>query len=190
MLNRQSPLNDILIPGKYGAPEHMNLTLSERPIISLWQVAGWEDFTAELSLILTEMNVGSSGDMRRFSSKDGLSIWHIAPERVLIEGFVPSQKKTNTRLFTLDLTHARTCIVMQGSAARTVLSQLCGIDMDSFNSGEFVQTHLGQIGVLLQCVQQDSYEIFVPITWAQSLWELICINATPIGYEILDNESL
>jgi len=30
------------------------------------------------------------------------------------------------------------------------------------------------------------FDIFTPVTWARSIWELICLNAAPFGYNVED----
>lgn len=41
-----------------------------------------------------------------------------------------------------------------------------------------------RVGVLIHRTSEARFEIFTPVTWARSVWELLCLNATPFGYSV------
>ena len=88
------------------------------------------------------------------------------------------------------LSHGRTCIYVDGSAARELLS---GIAIDFhpsvFRRNCFVLTALHHTPVLIHRSNENRYEIFVLRTFAQSAWEWLADAAMPFGYEIV-NEGL
>ena len=191
MLDRLSPLAHDLKPGRYGAQSDAPVILGERPIASLWQIAGWADFDAAAAPALAACGFDAANDYRTSVTNGDATAYRIAPDRILIEGAPDLDSFATDALTVLDLSHARTAITLSGPKARTLLSQLTSVDMSaaSFDVGHFVQTGMHHIGVLLKCVGPDRFEILVPSTWAATLWDAICVNAMPLGYEVREQST-
>ncbi len=85
------------------------------------------------------------------------------------------------------LSHARVRIALQGSAAVALLGKLVAVDLrpQSFAVGSFAQTGLHHVGVLLERLGPDSFELYVLRTFAASTWEWLLDAALPFGYEVL-----
>ena len=66
------------------------------------------------------------------------------------------------------------------------LSHDCPLKSPSNHS--FVQTGIHHVSVLIHRKNEMEFEIFTPVTWARSVWELICLNAAPFGY-IVESEA-
>ncbi|MGH1467066.1 MAG: sarcosine oxidase subunit gamma [Cognatishimia sp.] len=188
MLEPKSPLSKYLVPTMVGAQGDDSLCLSERPISSLWQIAGWADFDAAAKSVLTKLGV-QSGDYRHKGAQGDVSCYRVAPDRILIEGCQNLDEFAAENLVVLDLSHARTVICISGAQARTALAKLCAVDTsaEAFQPGQFIQTGMHHIAVLMQCLSDEEFEIQLPGTWAVSLWEAICFNAEPFGYEVKVN---
>lgn len=84
------------------------------------------------------------------------------------------------------LSAARLRLVVEGSTARELLSRGIALDLHPavFAVGQFAQTGLHHIPVLLERVGEQRYELYVPTTWAVSVWEWLIDAALPFGYDI------
>lgn len=84
------------------------------------------------------------------------------------------------------LSQSRTCIYVDGSAARELLS---GIPIDfhpsAFRRNCFVLTAMHHIPVLIHRTSENRYELFVLRTFAQSAWEWLADAAMSHGYDIV-----
>ena len=187
MLEFRSPLNTKLQAGRFGAQGETGITLGERPVRDLWQIAGWGDFEAAAIEVLSDLGLDGLGSYFLASKAKGRTAWRIAPDKILIENAGDLSGHMSADLATLDLSHARTAILLSGTQARDVLSQLIAIDVTeaAFSEGRFLQTGIHHVGVLIQCMEQNAFEIYVPVTWAETVWEVICENAKPFGVEIV-----
>ncbi len=81
------------------------------------------------------------------------------------------------------LSAARVRLRIEGHAARDVLARGIAIDLhpDLFAVGRSAQTGLHHSGIFLERVAADSYELFVPRTFAASIWEWLIDAALPYG---------
>lgn len=186
MLDALSPLSREAVSGHHGADGTPGVTLSNRALLGLWQVAGWDGFEAAVLPVLAKLGIKEVGDYRKAQQAKDVRTWRIAPDRVLIETDTDLSGVGSDDLAVLDLGHARTVITLSGPAARDVLMQLVAIDLgpQAFIDGEFVQTGIHHVSVLIQCTGENSFDILVPGTWAASVWHVIHENALPHGLVI------
>jgi sarcosine oxidase subunit gamma len=84
------------------------------------------------------------------------------------------------------LTHSRVRIAISGAHVPGLLAKGIAVDMDpaAFPVGRFVQAGLHHSGVLLHRTAADRYEIYLPRTFANSLWEWLTDAARPLGYNV------
>lgn len=157
--------------------------MGARQINGLWQIAGWEEFETVAAPVLQSLGLASIGSYRISLRSDTVTAWRVAPDRILIEGSGDLSEHASEQLAVLDLGHARTAITLSGPAVRDLLSQVVSVDMspEAFGTGEFVQTGLHHVGVLLGCTGPDSFEVLVPCTWGETVWEALLHNALPHG---------
>jgi len=188
MVDRLSPLKSTMVGGHYGRIGKTGVTLGERPVTDLWQLAGWADFENAAKPVLEALGLAGLGDYRTSRRAGSATCYRIAPDKILIEGGSDVSAFMSEKLATLDLGHARTAITMDGANARDVLAQLIAIDVspDIFAENHFLQTGIHHVPVLIRCLAPERFEIFVPVTWAETIWEILCLNASPHGYEILE----
>lgn len=192
MPNRMSPLAKALKSGRFGAESAKvkGVTLSEHPVENLVQVVGWGDFKTAVIPGLKQLGFKDIGGFRVGQSTDGITLFRTAPDRVLVMGYPISSLSDsltdNSSLAVLDLSHSRTRIVIEGAGAEQVMARLAPIDFRqaAMPVNDFVQTGIHHIGVLVHRTAKMRFEILVPVTWARSVWELICLNATPFGYTV------
>jgi heterotetrameric sarcosine oxidase gamma subunit len=62
-------------------------------------------------------------------------------------------------------------LALEGSAARTVLSKACGLDLDShaFPPGRCARTRLAQLPVIVECREVARFELYVARSYAHYL---------------------
>jgi heterotetrameric sarcosine oxidase gamma subunit len=84
------------------------------------------------------------------------------------------------------LSASRVRIRITGPAVREVLAKGIALDLHPsvFAVGRSAQTGLHHTGVFLERVGDDGYEIYVPRTYAQSIWEWLIDAALPFGYDV------
>ncbi len=82
---------------------------------------------------------------------------------------------------------ARTRLLVEGRAARTLLGRLVAIDLDPtvFPIGGFAQTGIHHVAGLLLRANEDRYEFLAPRTYAASTLEVLLDAACSFGYEIV-----
>ncbi len=84
------------------------------------------------------------------------------------------------------LSAGRVRLRITGPQARDVLAKGISLDLHPavFQVGRGAQTGLHHTGVFLERVGDDSYEIYVPRTYAESIWEWLIDAALPFGYDV------
>jgi len=189
MVEMLSPLKGKAVPGRYGSAGDAGISLGTRPIAGLWQIAGWQYFDQAAAPVLATMGLANGGSYRRAEQAGAVTAWRIAPDKILIEGAGDLTPHSTDNLVTLDLGHARTAITLCGPAARDLLMQVCAVDCSvaAFAPGAFIQTGIHHVGVLIYCAGPDSFDMFVPGTWAETIWDILEQNAIPHGYEVSAN---
>ena len=186
MVEPLSPLTLKCVAGRHGASGDAGLVLSSRPINGLWQIAGWENFETIAKPLLETLGLPGLGNYRQAQAAGGVTSWRIAPDKLLLEGADDLTSHTAADLMVLDLGHARAAITLEGAAARDLLAQLIAIDTapSAFGPGEFLQTGIHHVGVLIHCTGENSFDILVPGTWSETVWDVVVHNALPHGLTI------
>ncbi|MBE1285046.1 MAG: hypothetical protein GJ676_17165 [Rhodobacteraceae bacterium] len=181
-----SPLTNKTVAGHFGAGDAHGVTLGTRRVSSLWQIAGWGDFEAVAKPVLTSLGLSGLGCFRHAQQLGAVTVWRIAPDKILLEGVRDLAAAASEELMVLDLGHTRTAITVEGSASRDLLAQVIAIDTApaAFGPGEFLQTGIHHVGVLIHCTGPDRFDILVPCTWAETIWEVLFDNALPHGLTI------
>jgi len=89
------------------------------------------------------------------------------------------------------LSAGRVRLRITGPKARDVLARGISIDLHPavFQVGRGAQTGLHHTGVFLERVGDDSYEIYVQRTYAESVWEWLIDAALPFGYDVAVDEA-
>lgn len=84
------------------------------------------------------------------------------------------------------LSAGRVRLRITGLKARDVLAKGISLDLHPavFQVGRGAQTGLHHTGVFLERVGDDSYEIYVQRSYAESIWEWLIDAALPFGYDV------
>lgn len=166
------------------------LTIKESPVTSLVQLAGWENFENDAETIFSELGLPGLGDYRTVTKVGDISCARIAPDRLLLRGVAYgqlAQRCEALEMVALDLSHARTAITLSGPDAENVLARLAAVDfgLEQFHVGQFIQTGIHHVGVFIQRLDDQSFEVVMPSTWAASLYEFLTLTAEPFGYSVV-----
>ena len=91
--------------------------------------------------------------------------------------------------YPLDLSDARTVLKIEGANAEALLARLCAVDLSdkAFPDGSFAMTGMHHVSVSIWRYQ-TAYMLFMPRSFAASLYHLIMQIAEQFGCEVLDTE--
>jgi heterotetrameric sarcosine oxidase gamma subunit len=196
MLERRSALEkDLQQSGRDGAKGGRAVKLGEMRGWSLVQAAAFSTemvaFDAAVGPLLGASLPPKVGDA---VGAQGRTIMRVGPEQFWIFGSENddlaqrlSQAVAPTVGSVLPLSHSRTRIFIEGTAAREVLAKGIPIDFDAnvFKIGQFALTGLHHTPVLIHRTAADRYEIYAMRTFAHSIWEWLTDAALPVGYDIV-----
>jgi len=166
-----------------------SVRLTEQLPGCILQLAGWETFEESVTDILASLGFSGPGNYRQAETSGHFTSFRIAPDKIWLVAEHPSfPTELNPQqddLVFLDLSHSRTAFLVSGPGAEHLLARLAGIDFrsSSFPPGDFVQTGIHQIGVLIHRCGLEEFSILVPVTWAGSLWDYMVDTAKPFGRE-------
>lgn len=186
MLEPQSPLSTKLVPGTFGAKGMDSVMLGTRPIITLTQIAGWRNFEEAAKPVLRATGLSGVGTHRLAQASGEVTAWRVAPDRMLLEGAEDLSTYASDDLAVLDLSHARTVITLSGIGSRDLLSNVVALDMrpTAFPKGHFLQTSIHHVAALIHCTDEQSFDMLVPGTWVESVWDFLFDNALPFGLTV------
>lgn len=192
MSDLRSPLEGHLKPGRLGKPDvEAGMTLAERPLASLVQVAAWPDSAASVaerlaSLIGSSLALGRPGTTAR---GEGGIIMTLAPGRFLIESgsagleariaeAIPTEAAAVT-----DLTHGRSCLTIEGPAATWILAKSMALDFGSaaFPVGRVALSAIHEMGVTLRRDSEQAFTLYVFRSFALSSFEWLTDAALETG---------
>ncbi|MER2537444.1 MAG: hypothetical protein ABTQ31_20025 [Rhizobiaceae bacterium] len=141
----------------------------------LTQIAGWGDFEPLASALLGALGLTFPAAYDRATVSGAMRAFRIAPDRLLVQSPEPLNLRPANGLAVLDLTHARLLLRVAGPGAAALLARAAAIDFSQkvFATGTFVQTAIHGVAVLIQRPEAEAFELFVPGTWAQSVFEFL-----------------
>lgn len=126
-------------------------------------------------------------DFRTTRRRAAATLWRIAPDGVLIAGESPldgwSQAETGPDLVRLDLSEARIRLRLDGPDTAGMLARVVSVNtsLAAFAPGSFVQTGLHQVGVLIDRLSEDRFDVLVPQSWARSVGGVLQLHLTDRG---------
>jgi sarcosine oxidase subunit gamma len=193
----RSALSVHIKPGRFGAAGEPQLVLSERPLGALMQIAGWRNsFENAVRPLMAHLGLGGIGRFDHAQRSRNALAFRIAPERVLLRlptgaGWAELESMLDPMQTPfLDLSHSRTLVRVAGTKAPDLLARLMPIDFDErvFGPGHFVQSGIHTVSVLVHRQDDESgapvFDIYMPRSFAVSLWAFITQTALPLGYHV------
>jgi sarcosine oxidase subunit gamma len=166
MLERRSPL------GASARIECPRLRVSESSDFSLTQLSGLsrgfeKDVAAAVGKIPARIGIAST--------YGGETVFRVGPKQVWIAGGPGYQLPKDLALAhaAISMSHSRVRLLIEGSAARDLLSKGIALDFHSsaFEPGQFALTGLDHTPVLVLCNGAESFHLFSLSTFAVSVWD-------------------
>ena len=151
------------------------LTLGELRDFTLTQVAGFGGFKADVAAVagvLPETNDQAVESNGRTVFRTGpQSFWFVGPENDDLAAQLTGPGHQGA--IVTPLSSSRTCISIEGRAARDVLRKGIPIDLHErvFTPGKFAMTGLHHTPVLLHCTAEQRFALYAMRTFAMNVWE-------------------
>ncbi|MGD1879250.1 MAG: sarcosine oxidase subunit gamma [Kiloniellaceae bacterium] len=185
------------------ASDEPGVTLTERKLVSLVQVAAWPDTAEAVEGIVASLTgcappqrpSGSSGDAEG-------AILALAPGRLLVESRDPRLAQQLAGQIgpdlgaVTDLGHARVAIRVSGPKAAWVLAKGLALDLhpSAFPPLKVAQSAIHEVGVVVRRLSpdtlgdgklgSDSFDLYVYRGFALSFWDWLTEAAAETGYRV------
>jgi methylglutamate dehydrogenase subunit D len=197
VFERQSALTGISIPpGSDGRGGQRRLRLGEVRGWNLVQVAAFAETMTQLKAAMRSvLGTDLPADLGKVVVAGDWSVLKTGPEQFWIITHGAEDVTSLLRAAVAaplgaitPLSHSRTRIFIEGSAARELLSAAIAIDLhpDVFRLNGFALTSLHHTPVLILRSGESCYELYVLRTFARWSWEWLIDAALPFGYDIVD----
>jgi len=171
------------------------VTLREIRNAGLWQVAGWPGTMDALGARLAGI-VGvdaAPGPLKSAAGPNGTLIrvqpfvwWLTRASEATAKQAMEIDAEQGT---SLDLSHSRTILRIEGAGARDLLNRGMPADLRpaSFPEGSFCGGAIHLVGVYLHH-RDGGYDLYIPRGFAVTLWEFLTETAAQWGYEVREME--
>lgn len=185
-----SPLFRAMVPGTFGGHSgNIGVAICEKPIGGLTQIAGWETFS---NVLVETFGLTEALSYHRAHVAKDLIVFRVAPTRVQVHFTTPAELEQvadridSTQAGIVDLSHARCCLYLSGPDAENVLHRLAALDFSqsAFPVGDFRQSSIHHIATLFYRTGAQEFELFVPTTWAVSVFEYLYDAALSYGIAV------
>ena len=187
MVNRETALSVHYNVGHFGLSGQTGVTLTEVKDLQLKQIAAWPDtMTVVGAKAAAAVGCDSApGPCKSSNGNNGVLI-RIEPLKWWVLGNAELPELTSAEGATLDASHSRTCIRIEGPNAKDLLNRFLPIDLrdEAFADGAVASTAFHHVGITL-IRRGDAYEMFIPRGFALSLWELLVESAEQFGVEVV-----
>lgn len=193
----RSPLAARYPVGRHPADAVPDVTFREIVGRDLVQAACWRGHEEALRAAVDgALGTAPPAAPNRWTGADGIEILSVAPRRLwclapagdarlaaLAEAVPPGIGCTT------QLGHGHVRLRLRGPAARRLLAQEIALDLApaAFPGGRIARTPLHHVPVLLQCLEAAGdgvYDLYLPHTFAASVWEYLLDLARAYGHEI------
>lgn len=186
-VKRESALAGNYPLGQHGNTGDAGVKFSEGKDLVLWQVAAWPDTFDKVAAQLSRAVDSSVSTVPGFGqsvANASTALLRTEPLKFWMTGAEPPEFDANDAV-TVDLSHSRTLVKLQGEHATTVLNSYLPLDLRdaSFPVGTVASTAFHHCGVTLWR-SESHYELFLPRGFAMSLWELLMEAAMQYGCEV------
>ena len=149
------------------------------------QLAGWRDFETAARAALSPLGFADTGIPGIVAESNGAECYRIAPDKLWLRANDSAILKpalsiaaANANIAALDITHSRQTIIITGATAAELMSRLAPPDFtpQAFPANTFAQTAIQGVSVLIRRQTPQSFQIFTPRSWSQSIREFIEVN--------------
>lgn len=185
MAERVSALHSVSAPRRFGAPGEVGVRLREVRGLQLHQIAAWPEHLQSVARQAAHAAAVDSAPRAgaAVESKHG-ALLRIEPLKWWLLSAAPPQLAREHGVV-LDLSHARTHVRIDGAHAAEFLNRHVPLDLreSKFAEGAAASTMLHHTGVTLWRSARG-YELFMPRSFALSLWEVLLQSAAQFGAEV------
>ena len=166
------------------SPGPAPLTIGEVRGWQVWQVTAQPGSEAALQASLAAQVGALPAKVGLASQSGGRTVMLVGPAQYLLSGGPVSVPDSEGAV--VDLTHARTRMVVEGAMAAEVLCRGAPLDFhdSAFPIGAFAQTGIHHTPVLIHRVAAERYEIDALRTFALTLWHWLEDACLPFGYRV------
>lgn len=193
-IKRRSAIDGAYTIGPFGAvSDTPGVRIHERRDLTIIHVDTGDDPTCDENIAAA---VGHAlPDANRSVDGSGYRIIWAGPGRWLVIGQDEAYGTTASKLSLVaanaafnDVSSSRAVIRISGNRARDVLAAGCTIDLhpDVFGPGRSATTDIDHVAVTLDCIDRDTFDVYVPRGFALSFWEWLLEAAAEHGGEIVD----
>ncbi|MBC8241449.1 MAG: sarcosine oxidase subunit gamma [Alphaproteobacteria bacterium] len=198
LAERRSALAEVYETGSLGAEVagEPGVTLAERRPLSIVHVAGKIDDKAFVDGVKKACGCDLPTEPCTVSSSGDLSIAWLGPTRWLAvapdrgPGVLESALRDTCgdSGAIIDVSHGRTVIRIAGPNARDVLMKGAPLDFHAkvFTPGRVAQSAISQCGVVLVCVADDAFDLYVFRGFGQHMWEWVNDAAAEYGCTVTE----
>lgn len=174
--------------GMLSVPGDGLLSIAERPVGAIVQVAWWPDGRAALDAALATAGLPPSPEPGTSTERDGTLALDAGPGRMLLIGTADLVGRVEAVLdgavgTVTDLSQSRVRIALDGSRARDVLTKGTSVDLRdrSFTVGAVAWMAVHGMGIVLHRRERDGFDVLVYRGFARALAEWLNEAARPDG---------
>ena len=184
-IKRVSALASHYTRGRFAADGNIGVFFQEVPDLNLWQIAAWPDSLDEISSKTAKaIGVEVAPGPGRAAIQGNQALLRVGPLKFWFTG-VNAPQISPSKGAILDLSHSRTHLRVTGPRAQILLNRYLPLDLrnQSFFSGAVASTAFHHVGITLWR-SPSGFELFLPRSFALSLWKLLRQGAAQFGYEV------
>ena len=190
-----SPLDRCLGVGRFGAERpDSRLQIAQRRLAIARVMAGAGNTDTVGAAVEKDTGLKLPSPGHTSTSGDVTAIW-IAPDTWLVMQAMPTSTDLLARLTracgadasVVDQSCGYVALQLSGARACDVLAKGCRIDLHprAFGPGRAAATTIAHVhGIVWQVDQTPTFELIVPSTLAEHVYEWLCISAAEFGYEV------
>lgn len=186
-----SALEPAVEPGDYGNLSlGAQVALSERLPLGIREIAVWADGDKRVAEVIRSTIGLELADGRADYGETGQA-FRCAPDRWLVAtGDTALPEKLLTRVgdagVVIDLSHGLTAIRIAGEKTEWVLAKLFALDFseDAIAPPAGLATQHRAIPVRLQRIDAQTFDLFVPRSWARALWLALTTASAEVGCRV------
>ncbi len=196
---RQSALDALHLAGRaVTGPSDAAVVLGERRFVRQINLRADPADAAAMAAVREEVGFDLPTDPNTVASGEGTCALWLGPDEWLITAPGGKDDGLAGRLngvlaghhaSAVDVSDARTVIVLRGARARDVLAKGCGLDLHprQFRPGRCAQTGLARASVLIhQTSGAPAYDIYVDRSFTEYLWTWLEDAATEFGFVVVE----
>jgi heterotetrameric sarcosine oxidase gamma subunit len=190
---RRSALSSVYKIGTFGVEASPpGVTIVERIGLSLVIAECAESDADSITSLSKSLGIDMPAPGQSIENDDRHVIW-LAPGRWLIVGKDQTYGETAARLTATsakiavnDVSSSRTALRVSGPNVRDILVSSCTIDLhpSRFTAGMSASTSLVHIASIMDCINDDTFDLYVSRAYAVSFWEWLIEASEEYGGEV------